>query len=139
MTRATSKKPELSADLVRLSEARHHDPFNVLGRHTTGQQAVIRVYSPHTQSLFLADIDEPLDRVGESDFFEWHGTAGKVEGNYQLSRKDSHGQTSLFYDPYSFPPQVPDFDLDLFSAGRHLHCYRFLGSNIKSVDGVKGV
>ena len=139
MTRATQKKSELSEELIRLSEARHHDPFNLLGKQVDGKQATVRVHLPHTESVNLVDIDEPLTRLGQSDFFEWQGKASKVDGYYQLSRQDSYGNSMTFYDPYSFPPQIPDFDLDLFSAGRHLHCYRVLGANIKIVDDVKGV
>ena len=90
MTRATQNKSELSGELTRLTEARHHDPFNVLGKHVDGKQATIRVYLPHTKSVRLVNIDESLTRLGQSDFFEWCGKASKVDGYYQLSRQDNH-------------------------------------------------
>jgi len=136
---ATRIKKDFPEELLRLSEARHHDPFNVLGRHVDGKHAVIRAFMPNTSSLSLKELDAPLQRVGESDFFEWIGDASEINRPYQLVRQDSYGNTQIFYDPYCFTPQIPDFDLDLFKAGRHLHCYRVLGANIRTVDEIRGI
>jgi 1,4-alpha-glucan branching enzyme len=46
---------------------------------------------------------------------------------------------SVFHDPYSFKPQLSDFDLHLFSAGKHLHIYRILGAHHKTIDGIDGI
>jgi len=139
MAMATQEQQVLSKEFIRLSEARHHDPFSLLGLHTDGDQAIIRVYLPFTESVVLAPGGQPFQRMGESDFFEWKGDTNTIETYYQVTRKDAHGYTQTFYDPYAFPPQIPEFDLNLFSAGQHLHCYRVLGANVHVVDGVEGI
>ena len=125
--------------LILLSEARHHDPFSVLGRHIQGDQATILVYLPHSESVMLAETGEAFSRVGQSDFFEWHGPAAQLQQYYQLSRSDNYGQVVTFYDPYSFAPQIPEFDLNLFNAGRHLNCYRMLGAHCHMLNDIEGV
>ncbi|EDN71925.1 1,4-alpha-glucan branching enzyme [Beggiatoa sp. SS] len=40
---------------------------------------------------------------------------------------------------HALGPQVSDFDMHLFSEGKHWHAYRFLGSHVHEVNGVGGV
>src|SRR3546814_9011404 len=49
--------------------------------------------------------------------------------------------TTLFrsVDPYSFAPQLAEFDLHLLREGRHWHPQNFLGAHPRRVDGVDGV
>ena len=35
--------------LQRIIEARHHDPFEVLGRHIAGEHALLRVFLPQAE------------------------------------------------------------------------------------------
>ena len=44
---------QLSPELRRIVEARHHDPFAVLGRHPEGGLTLIRVYIPGARDVFL--------------------------------------------------------------------------------------
>jgi len=37
-----SKKNTLDSNIVKIIEAKHHDPFSVLGRHSHGNKTVIR-------------------------------------------------------------------------------------------------
>ena len=64
---------KLSAELTRISEARHHDPFSVLGRQQDGEQVLVRVFNPHATEMFIAEGGLPLQRLPGSDFFEWRG------------------------------------------------------------------
>jgi len=132
-------KPVLSEALQALIEARHHDPFSILGRHEEQGQTVIRVFAPHSQSLSLKLRDEVFTRLGESDLFEWRGQDKDIPKYYQLERCDSSGQTHEFYDPYSFPVLLSEFDLHLFGEGKHLHVYNILGAKLESIDGIAGV
>jgi len=129
---------ELSADLQRLLAARHHDPFSVLGRHEQQGQTVVRVLAPHTQALRIRDLGQAMQRIQETDIFEWRGTA-QLPRYYCLEQTTSSGQTRTFYDPYCFAPQLSDFDLHLFNEGRHLHVYNVLGAHPVQVDGIDGV
>ncbi|MCK6487152.1 MAG: 1,4-alpha-glucan branching protein GlgB [Planctomycetes bacterium] len=42
-------------------------------------------------------------------------------------------------DPYSFWPQLAEYDLDLFRSGHHMHLGDVLGAHAVEVDGVEGV
>ena len=45
----------LTPDIQRLLDARHHDPFTVLGRHKVGPQDLLRVHRPSTREVFIAE------------------------------------------------------------------------------------
>jgi 1,4-alpha-glucan branching enzyme len=130
---------QLSAELQRLVEARHHDPFNLLGRHTYADQDLVRVFIPGAAWVRIVETAVSLERVGNTDLFEWHGTTGAVPERYRLIWCDRYGAEHVAYDPYCFPPQLTDFDLHLFGEGSHWHIYRILGGHRKQVDGVHGV
>jgi 1,4-alpha-glucan branching enzyme len=124
-----------SAELSRIAEARHHDPFAVLGAH----EGTIRLYLPHTTSVQLTDTGAPFNRVGGSDFFEWHGDTATVARPIAITRVDQYGASHHEYDPYSFPPSLSDFDIHLFNSGRHWHLYRILGAHPCTIEGVSGI
>jgi len=133
----TDLQPDPDA-LRRIAEARHHDPFELLGRHGDGEREWVLVYAPGTDSMRLPDIDAALKRLGDSDFFLWQGTRGRLPRHYRLEwRRGS--ESRIGHDPYDFPPLISDFDLHLFGEGRHWHAYRFLGAHVHQVDGVEGV
>ncbi len=139
MPQTTQKlKPSLAPAWQRILDARHHDPFEVLGRHTIAQGEQVLFYRPGTETVRLVDIDAPMTRVEGSDFFLWQGGAGQLPRHYQIEWQDKTG-THTGYDPYSFEPLVSDFDMHLFNEGNHWHAYRFLGAHIHQVDGIEGV
>ena len=129
----------LPAAVYRILEARHHDPFQVLGRHREGNQDVVRAFLPYCREVRIEENGKSLTRLGDTDLFEWHGPAGTTPDRYRLTWQDSQGAEHVAYDPYCFPPQVSDFDLHLFGEGRHWHVYRILGAHRRQVDGVYGV
>ena len=133
-------QPDFTEDFILLSQARHHDPFRVLGRHELGSdEAMLCVYSPHTQSIVLDDIGEPLRRYQQTDIFIWQGASQALPVYYRLARTDSAGNRQSYFDPYAFGPQLSDFDLHLFGQGRHWHIYKILGAHVCEVQGVTGV
>lgn len=128
----------IGIDLKRIIEARHHDPFAVLGPHPSGKKTVVRAYLPWASEVTLAELDEPLQRVGKTAIFEWQGSADRLPPHYRLRWIDDNGTTHEGCDPYSFPPQIGDLDLHLFGEGKHWHAYRFLGANPHTVNGING-
>ena len=132
-TTASLPKP-----LIRILEARHHDPFEVLGKQPDGQGEIVRAFLPHCSGARIVETGDALTRVGNTDLFEWRGAGGSVPARYQLAWTDRDGVEWSAYDPYCFPPQIGDLDLHLFGEGRHLHAYRFLGAQLCEVDSVKG-
>ncbi|MEN8176719.1 MAG: 1,4-alpha-glucan branching protein GlgB, partial [Pseudomonadota bacterium] len=129
----------LDESLQRLADGRHHDPFNVLGRHESDGKVVLRVFRPGAHAMRVVDTDLWLEHLPGTDFFEWRGPAEAMPWRPRLRWLDSHDQSREGHDPYSFPPQVEEFDLHLFGEGRHWHAYRFLGANAHEEGGITGM
>jgi len=131
----------ISEPLLRLLEARHHDPFDTLGRHFSDKGVVIRALVPGSAELAIEGSHEilPMHRLFDSDLFEWQGPAEAVAEHYRLISRDGRGNTRRFFDPYSFSPIISEYDLHLFGEGRHRNAYRFLGAKTTSIDAVSGV
>ena len=134
------QKPKvLENDLQKILEARHHDPFAVLGKHTTENSSRIRVFIPRAKTVKLVDIDQAMTRIGDSDLFEWQGTSAQLPRYCRLQYIDDQNNVVTQYDTYSFLPQLSDYDLHLFGEGKHWHVYRVLGAHPYSIDGIEGV
>lgn len=130
----------LNEDLQRIIEARHHDPFAVLGRHPLeGSGIVIRTFLPHATEVTIAEGERPMQRVPNTDIFEWRGDSSEIPERYRLIWRDDQHHEHISHDPYCFPPQLSDLDLHLFGEGKHWHAYRFLGAHPREVDGIAGV
>ena len=127
------------SDLQRIIQARHRDPFGVLGRHVHGEEAVVRAYIPLAGEVTIAEGGLSMTRVPNTDMFEWRGNVDEVPDRYRLIWRDSHGAEHVAHDPYCFPPQISEFDLHLFGEGKHWHIYRVLGAHKHQADGIPGV
>jgi len=132
-------RAEIQANLDRIIQARHNDPFRVLGRHRVGDHLVVRAYVPSAGEVSLVENNQPMRRVSGTDLFEWEGDANSVPERYRLIWRDVDHRQHIAYDPYSFPPQISDFDLHLFGEGKHWHAYRFLGARPHEAEGIAGV
>ena len=138
MTAMTDVK--LSPDLQRIVEARHHDPFAVLGRHSRENQMEVCAYIPGATEVTLAESQLPLRRISGSDIFICRSEhAEAIPPCYRLIWRDGEHREHIAHDPYSFLPQLSDFDLHLFAEGKHWHAYRFLGAHAHEVSGIAGV
>jgi len=129
---------QINSSLQRILDARHHDPFEVLGRHREGKQEVVRVFRPHLQEIRLGPNGPALTRLGNTDFFEWRGSPGQLPTHYELHWIDSAGHAGQGYDPYDFAPRISEYDLHLFGEGHHWHIQRILGANPHQADGIDG-
>ncbi len=133
------KAQPLPPSLQRLIEARHSDPFSVLGPHREGEEILVRVLLPHAETVSILEGGHAMERIEGTDLFEWRGKADQIPERYRLIWRDDEHREHLIHDPYCYPPQLGDLDLHLFGEGRHRHAYRFLGSHVHEVDGVAGV
>jgi 1,4-alpha-glucan branching enzyme len=129
----------LQSELERITRACHHDPFAVLGKHVDDGKELVRVFLPDVAEVAIAEGNLPLERIPDTDLFEWRGASGTLPDHYRLIWRDSSQRQHIAHDPYSFPPQLSDFDLHLFGEGRHRHAYRFMGAHPHQVDGVAGI
>ena len=125
-------------NLQKISSASHHDPFSVLGNQTAHSHEFILVYSPDTLKVSLTEQKIPLCRLGDSDFFYATENIQNLPEHYRLNITYQDGHQLSTYDPYSFKPQIKDFDLNLFAMGRHLHIYNILGAHPRNIDGIEG-
>jgi 1,4-alpha-glucan branching enzyme len=127
-----------------LLEARLHDPFSVLGVHREGDQMWARVWLPGARAVRLEPHGgEPValaQRLADGLF------EGRVPGQnrhfpYELLVEwhGDEGREHRCRDPYSFWPQLAEYDLDLFRSGHHVHLGDVLGAHAMEVDGVEGV
>ncbi|NOZ54761.1 MAG: 1,4-alpha-glucan branching protein GlgB [Gammaproteobacteria bacterium] len=129
----------LDVEFQKITEARHHDPFAVLGKHRFQHQEAIRAYFPYATEVTVAEGEKPMQPIANTGIFQWSGDIGEVPDHYRLIWRDADHREHISHDPYTFPPQVPDFDLHLFSEGKHWHAYRFLGAHKYEIDGVGGI
>ncbi len=134
-----STNDRMIVDATLLSMGLHPDPFAILGRHNYGEQWIIRVFLPGAQRIRLTDIGQSLQRLSDTDLFEWYGKNDALPQHYRITWTDVNGHERTIYDPYSFSPQISLYDLHLFNEGRHLHVYRVLGAHPRVVDGIAGI
>jgi 1,4-alpha-glucan branching enzyme len=130
--------PSMS-QLDRLLAARHHDPFEVLGRHGLPDGGlVVRVFSPATREVSLPETGAVLARVGDTDLFEYRGPGAGLPSRYRVLRVDDRGGSHDSVDPYCFPPLLDGRDLEAFGAGRHWHAWWMLGAHVIEADEIPG-
>ena len=132
-------KNNFNDDFLRIAEAKHHDPFSVLGRHQEDKTTTITVYSPYAEQISLGFKGPDFKRIPDSDFFQYQTTKNDIPDHYQLSWIDKEGNKHQSYDPYNFGAVIPDFDQQLFSSGNHWHIYKKLGAHLHSINKIDGV
>jgi 1,4-alpha-glucan branching enzyme len=131
--------PLLKEPLVRIVEARHHDPFEVLGRHQEGDKVTVRTFLPKAERVRIDETGFSLERVPYTDLFQGTGSPTDLPPRYHLTWTDREGLEHRIRDPYSLAPLLGDLDLHLFGEGRHWHAYRMLGAHPMEAEGCVGV
>lgn len=126
--------------IERLLKARHHNPFEFLGRHRLAGETAIRIFQPMAVKAWVIRGDTPVEmnKIHEAGFFEAILRDDETF-TYLIRIEDSIGNLRTFHDPYSFPPLLSDFDLHLMGEGTHYHKYDKLGAHLCSIDGIDGV
>lgn len=127
-----------NTDIAKIIAARHHDPFSVLGRHQKEGVTFVRTFKPHAKAVTIAEGGFVMQRVGDTDLFEWQGDGRNLPQHYRFIWHDKDNYEHIAHDPYTYLPQLSDFDLHLFAEGKHWHAYRFLGAHAHEVDNVRG-
>jgi len=127
--------------IQRLLEARHHDPFELLGRHPWGDGVVIRAYLPNAQEVNICCGEQrlPMQRYQQSPLFEWYGSDCPLDTRYTLEWRDAAGYPHQQHDPYAFLPILGETGLTQFSHGQHYRAYQVLGAHCCHHQGVDGV
>ncbi len=133
------KQFSLDSDITKILDARHHDPFSVLGPHIVNNKNTIKVFLPNAESVRLGQKGPDFERFPGTDFFICEVADNDIDEHYQLYWTDKNGFEHSQYDPYDFGQVMPEFDQHLFAEGRHWHIYQKLGSHLHTIDGIKGV
>ncbi len=130
-----------AVDIQRLLEARHPNPFEILGRHPHGDGVVIRAHLPGAAQAAVrcGESRWPMQRYQHSALFEWHGRDCPQSMPYTLEWQDAAGQQHADYDTYAFTPMLNDAGLSQFTHGRHYRAYQLLGAHPFRHQGVEGV
>ena len=77
--RTIMSRADITEDLDRITQARHYDPFAVLGRHIVGEHLTVRAYLPAAGEAAIAEGNLPMRRLSDdSGLFEWEGEPGSV-------------------------------------------------------------
>ncbi len=126
--------------IARLQRGEHHDPFDVLGRHPSGNGgSVIRAFLPAAEAVTLQGVGA-MRRIEGSDCFEVSSPAdAELPQHYTLSwQEKGNGNLHQTISPYSFEPLISEYDLHLFAEGKHHHAWQFLGAHMMEIDGING-
>ena len=100
-------------DLDLIASASHYDPFKVLGNQTFHRDQFLVIYSPETKKITLTKNQIPTSRLLQSDFFICTQNVDEIDEHYLINRTDNTNSIISYFDPYSFKPQLSDFDLHL--------------------------
>ena len=87
----------LKHDIIKIIEARHHDPFSILGYHDSDNKATVRAFLPDTEHASIND-KFTMTRVEGTDFFYWNGEKTDIQWPYKIHRLTHAGeQLSLIH------------------------------------------
>jgi 1,4-alpha-glucan branching enzyme len=129
--------------LQAIAEARHADPFAVLGPHVEPNKGVvIRTVIPTAERITVT-----RNGSGSIEMTRRH-PAGIFEAvladlteipDYRLHVSYHGGATSEIDDPYRYGRVLSDYDLYLFGEGKHTRIYEKLGAHPMTIGRAAGV
>ena len=118
-------------DVNRIADARHGDPFSVLGLHIVEGGAVVRAFVPGAEQLEVLREGQPASSLSGAnwDFFEGFLPGETSRFSYRL-RASNLGGTWELADPYAFGPVLGPLDDYLLVEGTHRQLYGRLGAHL---------
>ncbi|MEN8904658.1 MAG: 1,4-alpha-glucan branching protein GlgB [Clostridiales bacterium] len=133
-------------DLKRIINADHNNPFSVLGLHeisgeSESKKFVVKSFLPNAAKITLIDDNNQsyhMDKIDQNGVFEVFISDKSDYFDYTLQVEDDAGNKFRIVDPYSFLPDMPEYDLHLFNEGNHHKIYNRLGAHLKEIKGIKG-
>jgi 1,4-alpha-glucan branching enzyme len=117
-------------------DARHADPFALLGPHAVPGGVVVRAFVPGADSV-SADATA-LERRDTAGFFEGFVAGATLPFAYRLHAARGADAWS-FDDPYAFGPTLGPLDDHLLVEGTHARLFDRLGAHPCTHEGVDGV
>jgi 1,4-alpha-glucan branching enzyme len=129
------------ASLKALAEARHDNPFGVLGPHVEGNGVVIRACIPMAERIAVTRTGfppVPMKKRHAAGIFEAAIPGLKEIPAYHLQVTYGDGATADLDDPYRYDRVLTDYDLYLFGEGKHTRIYDKLGAHLITAGGTEG-
>jgi 1,4-alpha-glucan branching enzyme len=125
-----------------LAQARHDDPFAVLGMHTYGDGIWVRTVQPGATAVVVVETPSGQELISLARIH----AAGVFEGRIPQRRKRFAYSLRVKYkdvvcdidDPYRFPPVLGDMDVWLLAEGKHARVYEKLGAHPMRLEDVDG-
>jgi 1,4-alpha-glucan branching enzyme len=145
--REAAARDELHPDpkaVQALVEARHGDPFGLLGmRGGGGSPVTLRVFAPEAESVAVIDAETgkkagDLEKIHPAGFFSGALPRRTKRFPYRLRMGAGKHEWEM-EDPYRFPPILGALDIHLLAEGKHRRVYEKLGAHPCTVEGVPGV
>ena len=130
------------SELHAIAEARHSDPFAVLGPHVTERGLAIRAMRPGAESVTVTrrgEPDVPMVKRHAAGIFEAEIPRVTEIVDYRLRVTYPFGHTVEIDDPYRYGRVISDYDLYLFAEGRHTRIYDRLGAHHLRIGNSDGV
>src|SRR5262249_27183150 len=122
--------------------ARPSDPFAVLGPHLDGDTLVIRAFRPGAERAEVVRRDTgatPMTRVHDGGVFEAIFPKTPSVFDYCLRVTCPGGHTVEIDDPYRYGRVITEYDVYLFSQGKHTRIYDKLGAHLMRIGEADGV
>ncbi len=133
----------LTRDVVdALVEARHADPFAVLGMHEHEGGLWVRTLQPGATAVSVIDAATGrklagLEQIHSDGVFEARVPRRRNRLAYRL-RTEHNGRVTEIEDPYRFAPMLGDMDVWLLAEGKHTRLYEKLGAHPLRLEDVHG-
>jgi 1,4-alpha-glucan branching enzyme len=137
-------------DVHALVEARHPDPFAVLGMHAEADGALcVRALLPRAVEVAVHDTRTGarvarLARRHPAGLFEGPIPRRRRPFDYRLQVAWDDGSATRLADPYRIGPLIGELDLHYLGEGSHLRPFELLGAHpttlgegVYAVDGVR--
>ncbi|SDB36073.1 1,4-alpha-glucan branching protein GlgB [Bauldia litoralis] len=143
ITKAPVWRPN-DAAIEAVVDARHGDPFAILGMHAHPDSPVsVRVFSPGADEAKVIDKKTgrevaTLEKLHPAGFFA--GPVPRRRSPFPYLVECANAAASWrTEDPYRFPPILGDLDVHLIAEGRHRRVYDRLGAHPRRMEDVDGV
>ena len=131
-------------DIEALVQARHHDPFAVLGAHRDPLGALwVRTFLPGALAVEVLNEDNSaaarLQPVHSDGLFEGNCGPRPLPWSYRLRVDYPLGYREIIEDVYRFAPVLGEQDQYFLGEGSHLRPWHALGAHVCTHQGVAGV
>jgi 1,4-alpha-glucan branching enzyme len=124
-----------------LADARHPDPFSLLGPHVEDGTLTIRAFHPSAERFEVVHargITEMRRAHAGGGFEATFPKTGEIF-DYRLRATYYGGHVAEIDDPYRYGRVITEYDLYLFAQGKHTRIYEKLGAHVMRVGSADGV